>query len=276
MPKLSIIIPTFNSAATIQRCLSSIRVQTFTDYEIVIQDGKSRDRTVDLVEEFGRENPGIRIELEQETDKGAYDAMNRAMRRACGDWFYFLGSDDELYDQNVLGKMLGSPQADGDVVYGSAEIVRPGGSVPDTTIYDGPFDLSKLFAMNICHQAIFYRAAFARGVGDYNVKYAIWADWDFNLRCWSKGQFRYVDVVVAKYYWGGISNQISSDRRFGADVTANVIRYFNLSPGDPLLNAPSFYGRRAAEVIRARRITPKRVLRALARRLGITGWVGNL
>ena len=77
MPKLSIIIPTFNSAGTMQQCLRSIASQTFTDYEVVIQDGGSSDQTVELIHEFQRNNPGISIELEQEPDKGIYDAMNK-------------------------------------------------------------------------------------------------------------------------------------------------------------------------------------------------------
>jgi glycosyltransferase involved in cell wall biosynthesis len=57
MPKLSIIIPTFNSAGTMQQCLRSIASQTFTDYEVVIQDGGSSDQTVELIHEFQRNIP---------------------------------------------------------------------------------------------------------------------------------------------------------------------------------------------------------------------------
>jgi glycosyltransferase involved in cell wall biosynthesis len=258
MPKLSIIIPTFNSATTIQRCLLSIRLQTFTDYEIVIQDGASSDRTVDLIREFTKENPKVKLELKQEPDKGAYDAMNKGMCRANGKWLYFLGSDDELYDQDVLGKMLGSdPPADTDVLYGNVKMIGRVNAVADGTIYDGPFDLAKLLRKNICHQAIFYRASLLREVGSYNTKYAVLADWDLNMRCWAKGRFRYRHVTVARFYSGGISSQYRPDTQFYADVKANEFRYF---------------GKWAEQARRAARIAPRRVLRALARRLEITRW----
>lgn len=270
MPKLSIIIPTFNSEGTIQRCLDSIQVQTFTDYEVVFQDGGSSDRTVQLIQAFERSNPEVAVKFKQARDKGPYDAMNLAIPRASGEWLYFLGSDDELLDRDVLGKMLCSREAsESDVLYGSVLVLGMGGWVPDGTIYNGPFDLNKLLTMNICHQAIFYRAAFAREVGGYNIKYVLLADWDFNLRCWAKGTFSHVDVVVAKYHLGGISNKSLHDRKFENKMTANVIRYFGLSPADPLVTSPTFYGRKADDARRARRITPKRVFRALSRKLGL-------
>ena len=256
MPKLSIIIPTLNSAGTIQSCLRSIGNQTFKDYEIVIQDGGSSDCTVELIQELQRETPGIKVDIKQEPDNGIYDAMNKGVRRATGEWLYFLGSDDELYDQYVLGKMLGSHQADGsDVLYGNVQWIGGVGSIADGAIYDGPFDLSKLLTKNICHQAILYKAAFVGEIGSYNTQYVVRADWDFNLRCWAKGRFKYVDVVVAKFYMGGFSNQGRPDLQFQSDMATNLVRYF---------------GKRAELARLAARITPRRVLRALARRLRIT------
>jgi len=269
MPSLSIIIPTFNSAGTIRRCLSSIYTQSFTDYEIIIQDGGSSDRTLELIKEFGQESLGVKIELRQEPDRGPYDAMNKGVRRATGEWFYFLGSDDELYDESVLSKILSRREAvDSDVLYGNVQMVGTAPWAADGAIYDGPFDLGKFLKSNICHQAIFYRAAFAREVGSYNPSYVVCADWDFNMRCWAKGRFSYVDVLVARFYAGGISGKNLPDPQFAADFTKNVIHYFNISPNDPPINTPSSFGRRPDDAGRASRITPRRIFRALARRLG--------
>jgi len=242
MPKLSIIIPTFNSAGTIQRCLHSVREQTFTDYEIVIQDGGSSDRTLEFISEFRRENPGVMIDLKQEPDNGVYDAINKAIRRARGEWLHFLGSDDELYAPDVLNKMLGIPDAsDSDALYGNIQCIGRMGSVPDGTIYDGPFNLIKLLNENICHQAIFYKAVFVAEVGNYNQKYVIQADWDFNLRCWARGRFRYVDMVVVKFYSGGITSQGKRDECFRMDMAANVVQYFGFSIFSPTVNGPTFH-----------------------------------
>ena len=78
-PKVSIIVPTFNASKTILRCLDSIGQQSLPNYEVVIQDGASIDRTVDLVRVFTGVNRHMTIKCFQEADRGVYDAMNNAM-----------------------------------------------------------------------------------------------------------------------------------------------------------------------------------------------------
>jgi glycosyltransferase involved in cell wall biosynthesis len=243
MPMLSIIIPTFNSAETIKRCLDSIGNQTFKDLEIVVQDGCSTDNTLDIVRQFQKANEGVEVRPERARDRGVYDAMNRAVSRARGTWLYFLGSDDELHDQHVLKTLMSSKYIDNnDVLYGNVQVIGYGGWAPHNSLYDGPFDLSKLLNRNICHQAIFYRADLARRVGGFNLDYHLCADWDFTLRCWALTKFKYVDLVVAKFHAGGLTNAHDRDDRFNRDAASNVMRYFNLSLLSPLVNAPNFVG----------------------------------
>src|ERR1035437_5069778 len=228
MTKLSIIVPTFNSGATIERCLASIASQTFTDYEVIIQDGCSRDNTIDLIRNWEKANAGITVKLQQEKDKGIYDAMNKAVLLASGEWLYFLGSDDELHDPYVLERVMGSKAADSsNVIYGSVKRV---GRESKSDIYDGRFTLTKLLRKrNICHQAIFYRASFARESGQYNTDYVIFSDWDYNMRCRSETRFSFMDLTVAIYSMDGISSHARRDPRFDADLIANIARYFNSS-----------------------------------------------
>src|ERR1700722_16529958 len=95
---LSIIIPTYNSQNTILTALQSIVKQSFDDFEIIIVDGLSNDDTVTIVKNFQDD----RIKIISELDNGIYDAMNKGIDRAKGDWLYFLGSDDRLYNDTVL------------------------------------------------------------------------------------------------------------------------------------------------------------------------------
>ena len=94
----SIIVPTFNSAHTLKRCLDSILSQTFKNFEIIIADGLSTDSTLMTAESMRDE----RINIFSEKDYGVYDAMNNAVERAQGKWILFLGSDDFLFDDFVL------------------------------------------------------------------------------------------------------------------------------------------------------------------------------
>ncbi len=238
MPKLSIIIPTFNSSSSMERCLQSIRIQTFRDYEVILQDGASSDDTIRIASGFQDANPGMHVQIFSEKDQGPYDAMNKGCRRASGEWLYFLGSDDELHDESVLSTVMGSPGlATCDVIYGNVQAIGDS-CAKDGSIYDGMFDLSKLLTKNICHQAIFYRAEFLRRIGEYNTRYAVWADWDFNLRCWANTEFRYVDMVVANFYAGGLSGR-GADECFSREAVSNVLRYFGPSDYHPLLNTAS-------------------------------------
>jgi glycosyltransferase involved in cell wall biosynthesis len=239
MRKFSIIIPTFNSAATIPVVLESIAAQTETNIEVVVMDGLSTDDTVDLVEDFKERIPGLMIFREK--DEGIYDAMNKAMANATGEWLIFMGSDDKFHDNEVLktlSEILSHTQAD--VVYGNAKIIGDTGWAKDGDIYDGEFDLPKLLNQNICHQAIFYRRSFVQDeIGEFNTAYKKSSDWDFNLRCRAKKPFEYVDMVIADFAAGGFSTH-STDTRIVEDFVDNVLEYFKIDLFHPLVNTPTF------------------------------------
>jgi glycosyltransferase involved in cell wall biosynthesis len=226
---ITIIIPTFNSANFIQKCLDSIRVQTYNDYEILIIDGLSKDNTLSIIKlNIEKDN---RIHFSSEKDKGTYDAMNKGIRLAKGDWLYFLGSDDELYDPQVLQKVssvLGSTSAD--VVYGDVKVEGNAGWATDGAVYDGLFDTRKLLLKNICHQSIFYRKHFiAKDNISFNEKYPVCADWDFNVRCWAKGRFEYIPQIIARFNAGGASTKEVIHDDFGNEIIEKFMSYSSIS-----------------------------------------------
>src|SRR5215216_6167566 len=98
LPLLSIIIPTYNSEKTLSCCLQSVLNQTFKDFEILIIDGLSSDNTINVIK--GYNNSKIRVYSEK--DKGIYDAMNKGIEKSAGEWLYFLGSDDQFFNEYVL------------------------------------------------------------------------------------------------------------------------------------------------------------------------------
>jgi glycosyltransferase involved in cell wall biosynthesis len=248
VPFLSIIVPTFNSAQSIERSLESIAVQSFTDYEVLVQDGSPTDDTARAIGRFLEGHPRFPLRLARESDRGVYDAMNKATLAAGGEWLYFLGSDDLLYNDRVLAAVM-SPlnTASNKVIYGNVEIVGDCSWARSGTIYAGRFDLSMLLTKNICHQAVFYKADFARSVGEYNGDYRVCGDWDFTMRCWARTQFKYIDVTVAKFAAGGLSSTNREDGAFDREFLDNVLRYFHLSPLSPFVNAPTF--KRLSDVI---------------------------
>ncbi len=196
MPRLSIIIPTFNSDAVLNRALDSIVGQSFTDWEVLIMDGVSTDGTIKAAQSYN--DPRIRIF--SEPDKGIYDAMNKGINRACGEWLYFLGSDDWLLTPDTLQTIF-SMDIDGyDVVYGDVE------SEHLDPEHSGEWSLATI-DFNRCHQGIFYNKRVFQKLGYYNLKYPIWADYDLNLKWFFSKQTKkmYLPVAVAHYSAGGYS-----------------------------------------------------------------------
>jgi glycosyltransferase involved in cell wall biosynthesis len=206
IPLFSIIVPTFNVAATLRTCFDSIAGQTYGDFEVVLVDGGSTDDTLDVAHSYASAL-GTRLVVHSGPDQGAYDAMNRGVSMATGAWLLFLGADDALYGADTLAQVAAFLDAHdhSDLVYGDV-IMRS-----NSSRYAGAFDLDRLlFEQNICHQAIFYRRELFAGIGPFNLRYPIWADWDFNIRCFSNPALvaRYMDIVIARYNdTGGISKR---------------------------------------------------------------------
>ena len=98
---ISIITPTFNSEKLIKICLSSVKDQNFQNYEHIIIDNSSNDKTLKIIKEFN--NP--KIKLISENDNGIYDAMNKGINASSGEYLLFLNSDDKLIDRNFLSNV---------------------------------------------------------------------------------------------------------------------------------------------------------------------------
>jgi glycosyltransferase involved in cell wall biosynthesis len=211
-PMFSIIVPTFNVAGTLEACLGSVFRQTCGDLEVVLVDGGSTDHTIEIANGFAAEF-GSRLVIHSGPDDGPYDAMNRGVAMASGSWMLFLGADDTLYETDTLARVAAfiDDHETADLVYGDVVNCSTG------TRHAGPFDLDRLlFETNMCHQAIFYRRQLFAGIGPYNLRYRIWADWDFNIRCFSNPALvaRYMDIVVTRYNdVTGISSTVDKEFR---------------------------------------------------------------
>lgn len=214
---LSVIIPTYNSELTIERCLLSLTSQKFKDFEVCIIDGISTDKTIDIVCDFRKHFKSLKIIIE--SDKGIYDAMNKGIDISQGQWLYFLGSDDQIADQNVFADIFKSIISTKlDIIYGSVYISGDTSWAISGQIYDGEFDIHKLLTKNICHQAIFYKKNLFKKFGKYKIQYPVCADWDINLRVFPKSKSLYINRVIADFAGGGISSSVDNEDPIGNDL----------------------------------------------------------
>lgn len=211
-PLISIILPVFNGGKTVADAISSVVSQHYSNVELIIIDGGSTDNTLAVI----KDNEHHIDIWTSEPDNGAYDAMNKGLALARGDWLYFLGSDDVMLD--CLHRIAPHCTAPRSIYYG--DVYMPGRHA----MYGGRFSARKLLRRNICHQAIFYpRELFTKY--RYDLRYAVAADYFLNLCAFSDHDFRFVYVpgLVAKFNdTDGISSTLS-DAHFERDV-ADIIR----------------------------------------------------
>jgi len=215
-PFYSIVIPTYNAEKTLPKAIESVLSQSPVDFEILIRDEVSTDNTLKIARSFNDN----RIRIYSEPDKGIYDAMNKGIKLAKGQWLYFLGSDDVLFDNTVLyavHKFLITKTMQ--VVYGDVFIEGDATWAKDGDVYDGNFTVKKLLTKNICHQSIFYKRDFLlKNKLTFSLQYPICSDWDFNLKCWKKSRFLYLPGIMAVFKAGGASTRKDIDDLFFRDI----------------------------------------------------------
>lgn len=212
----SIIIPVYNAEGKLPACIESVLKQDYQKKELIIIDGNSTDSSLIEIERYSKNNDILRYI--SESDNGIYDAMNKGISLAKGNYLYFLGSDDELYSPTVLSNIASN--IDGaDLIYGNVELLS------DKRIFNGIYSLEKLMYKNICHQSIFYNRNLFDDFGKYNLKYSAMADYLFNIICiTSKAKIKYQDIIIARYNDNGFSN--SGDDNFRKDKTSILKKYF--------------------------------------------------
>lgn len=230
-PFFSIIIPTFNSAKTLQSCLQSIIVQTHADFEIIVQDGGSTDDTLAVANGF----KDTRIRVISEADEGLYDAMNKAVEQVAGQWILFLGSDDRLFEPKTLETLhITLTAITADFVYGNVMVKGDSDWMKDGEIYMGETSLATLFEKNLSHQCILYHENIFRDGNRFNLNYPICADFDLNLRCFASYAVAYTPLVVSVFATGGISSN-EVDERFETEKWGNIVNYYRFKLLDKAL-----------------------------------------
>jgi glycosyltransferase involved in cell wall biosynthesis len=200
-PKLSVITIVYNNVKDIERTMLSVLGQTYTNIEYIVVDGLSADGTLDVIGKY-REQISTLI---SEKDKGIYDAMNKGLAAATGDYVLFMNSGDELYANNTVEKVFAT-EPNADIYYGETEIINSEGQSMGQRRHKAPqvftwrgFNLG----MSISHQAIYIKRDI---IEPYDEQYQLSADIDWVIRAAKKAK-KIVNAhqYVAKYLFGGMS-----------------------------------------------------------------------
>ena len=208
--KISIVTITFNAEQFLRETMQSVLKQTHTDIEYLIIDGKSTDGTVEIIKSFEAEMKEKSIEFRwiSEPDKGLYDAMNKGLRMATGDFVWFVNAGDQIFDSTTAQKVSDAIAANeqADVVYGQTLIIDQNGTPCGERHKIAPKNLqfkSLLNGLVVCHQSILVRRSIAP---NYNLQYRYSADYDWVCGVLEQSRCNvYVDGYLSKFMLSGIS-----------------------------------------------------------------------
>ena len=200
--KLTTIVVSLNAQKRLASTLDSILAQEYDELEVIAVDGGSTDGTVDVLKQYEGRFQG-RLHWRSEPDKGIYDAMNKGIARATGDYVNFLNCGDSYAPQALVQVAeLIQLHPEVDVAYGISRYFDDKGEV--RLIRESH---TRFRDRNICHQSIWYRRVLFAKYGNYDLKYRFLADYDLNIRLFQAGAvFHALDAIVANYSLDGVTS----------------------------------------------------------------------
>lgn len=233
-PKISIITITYNAEKYLERTIKSVVAQTYSNIEYLIIDGKSKDKTLEIAKKY--ENSISKII--SEPDKGLYDAMNKGIAHATGDYIWFMNAGDEIFEPETLEKALENSYS-ADFIYGETTMVDELTAKERNWYKQAPAEAKMshrafINGMVVCHQSMLMKRTCAV---NYRTDLKVSADIDWCIRSLKNAQtFHNADLVMCKYLEGGISGQHRQQswkerfqilrEHFG--LTATIIQHFKI------------------------------------------------
>lgn len=202
-PCLSVITIVYNNVKDIERTMLSVLNQTYPNIEYIIIDGASTDGTKDIVYQY----KSRLAQFISEPDKGIYDAMNKGIGLATGDYLLFMNSGDEIYATETVSEVFATAEA-ADIYYGETEMFNDKWESLGQRRHHAPENFSWesfRFGMSISHQAIYVKRDIAE---PFDLKYKYSSDIDWIIKA-AKNASSIVNthLYVAKYLVGGISKK---------------------------------------------------------------------
>lgn len=212
--KISVITVCYNSEKTIEETIKSVISQDYKDLEYIIIDGASTDGTLDVIREYQKQFPII---LVSEKDEGIYDAMNKGINLATGDYLNFMNSGDCFFEKNTITKVAPSLDSN-DIVYGNTEIVYT--NFKTTKNEPTP---KKLWMGRIPHQSAFIKSDIMKK-HLYNKANKLVADLEFFMKVYfTGGKIKKINQIVSSFAKNGITEKM--DKQVIKDAYKTVKKF---------------------------------------------------
>lgn len=205
MPELSIITINYNNLEGLKRTVESVINQTWQEFEYIIIDGGSSDGSAAYIE-----SQSDKIDYwVSEKDAGIYNAMNKGIQKATGEYLLFLNSGDNLYDNTILQENQ-KHISNYDLIY--FDIERTDGKNSKIVAYPEKLSFSYFYMGTLCHQAVLIKRALFDTVGMYDENLKLVSDWKFFILALFKFNCSYskVNGILTTYYLDGISSDLAN------------------------------------------------------------------
>ncbi len=206
--KLTIITINLNNTNGLQKTISSVLAQDASDFECIIIDGDSSDGSKDVILHISHTN--INIKAYSEKDSGVYNAMNKGIQLAQGEYVQFLNSGDWLVDENVVSKMLNELKRlnHPDILVGNKIMVRPDGKMKKDININLPVSVYTFYRGTIDHTSTYIRRSLFDEYGYYDESFKIVSDWKWYLQAAGLGKAKvaFTDLYVSFFDTTGISS----------------------------------------------------------------------
>jgi len=222
--KLSIVTVNFNNKIGLQKTIDSVKAQTWKNFEFIIIDGGSKDGAETIL---FKEQANITYSI-SEPDTGVYNAMNKGILKASGDYILFLNSGDSFYENTTLEKVIPQLNKNIDIYYGDAAYVEKNGEHVRT--YPDKLSFGYFTAHNLSHQASFIKRTLFSKLFYYNEDYKIVSDWEFFIYaiCKANVSYKHINQVICNYDTEGISSVIDNHKLMHAERDKTMSKYFPL------------------------------------------------
>lgn len=258
--RLSIITINYNNAEGLRHTLDSVASQTYREFEHIIIDGESTDNSVDVIKEYvakvdSRESIVDSVIWSSESDRGVYDAMNKGVKKASGEYLYFLNSGDTLSAPSILHEIVDYLNGY-DIVIGRVNKTINGRIIGQSELLsEKDMSLYNMYLRGINHQSAFIKRSLLIDT-PYDASIRLGADWKFFVQTIVLGDAttKFIDLIFANYDVTGISSNTTEVRkerenllktimpeRIARDYIAVASHYYELIRLEWLLKHPFWY-----------------------------------
>ena len=206
LPKISVITVTYNAEKYLEKTIDSVIEQSYSNLEFIIVDGNSTDNTVNILSDY----MNVIDVVIRELDRGLYDAMNKGISKASGDYLVFLNAGDVFHSLTTIEQLIRTIPfgVQPDVIYGNTAIVNYAGEFLHMRRLQPPKELTwKSFSkgMLVCHQSFFAKREL---VEPYNLEYKFSSDFDWCIRILKKSSFIHnSNLILVDYLEEGLTTK---------------------------------------------------------------------